>query len=270
MNDLVSRVCRAHAWQRALGHDVVTLPFCRIVRDPAHPNVWDANHVSHIRAAAPDDIAAVLEAADLHLPHCAHRLFVIDPATPPAFAARLALDGYGERRPTIQMVLDGAVRATPPAVSLRPVSFEADWQALGALLAHDHAEGGRTAGPLAGDVTAGILAGYRRKAPAYQFYLATVEGEDCAYGAGVHCDEARLGVVEDLFTLPRFRRRGIATAIIGRAVADLHRAGINQVMIGAHAGEPPARLYAALGFVPVCLTREYLRAGGTSHRTLGT
>ncbi|HSQ01115.1 MAG TPA: GNAT family N-acetyltransferase [Candidatus Dormibacteraeota bacterium] len=257
MADLVARACAAYAWQRALGHEVVEHPLCRIVRDPAHPDVWDANHVSGVRAADAPEVDTVLRQADAALARCAHRLFVVDPLTPPAFAARLALDDYRELTPTIQMVLDGPLRAAPPAVALRPVTRAADWQSLAALLAADHAEGARTGGPIPAHVTDGMLASYRAKAPAYQFYLARVGGEDCAYGAGVRC-AGDLGMVEDLFTLPRLRRRGIAGAIIARAVADLRRGGSGPVLIGAHAGEPPKRLYAALGFAPVCVTREYI------------
>jgi GNAT superfamily N-acetyltransferase len=68
-----------------------------------------------------------------------------------------------------------------------------------------------------------MLASYRAKVPAYQFYLARIDGDDCAYGAGVRCP-GDIGMVEDLFTLPSRRRRGIASAIIERAVADLRQA----------------------------------------------
>lgn len=63
---------------------------------------------------------------------------------------------------------------------------------------------------------------------------------DCAYGAGTLYDNG-VGMVEDVFTLPDFRRGGIATAII------------------AHATEPPKRLYAARRFSPVYVTREYIK-----------
>ena len=159
MADLVSDLCAAYAWQRALGHEVIEAAHCRIVRDPAHPDVWDANHVSGVRAAGAEEIEAVMRAAD---------------------AA-----------------------------------------------------------------------------------LARVAGADCAYGAGALCDNG-VGMVEDLFTLPARRRRGVATAIIARAVADLRRRGAGPVLIGAHAGEPPKRLYAALGFAPVCVTREYVTAPSNS------
>jgi GNAT superfamily N-acetyltransferase len=270
MADLVAGVCAAYAWQRALGHAVLEGPLWRIVRDPAHPHIWDANHVSGIRAASAAEIDAMLRAADAALAHCRHRLFVVDPLTPPAVAARLALDDYRELTPTIQMVLAGPLRATPPTVDLRPVTSEADWRSLAALLAADHAEGARTGGPLPDHVTEGLLASYHAKVPAYQFYLARLDGADCAYGARVLRNAGDIGMVEDLFTLPSHRRRGIASAIIAGAVADLRRRGAGPILIGAHADAPPKRLYSSLGFAPICVTREYFaertpsRASGAS------
>jgi GNAT superfamily N-acetyltransferase len=259
VTDIVERVCAAYAWQRALGNDSVRDGLCRVVADRAHPDVWDANHVSEVRAGAPADIERVLRRADEALTHCRHRMFVVDPLTPAAFSARLALDDYRELDATLQLVLDGPLRADPRANAVRPVQTEADWQSLHALLREDHAEGGRThGGPMPEHVTQGMIASYRSKAPAYQFFLASEDGVDCAYGAGLLCDN-RLGMVEDLFTLPAFRRRGFATAIIARAVAHARDRGAGEILIGAHATDTPKQLYAALGFAPVCLTREYIR-----------
>jgi hypothetical protein len=66
------------------------------VRDPAHPHIWDANHSQRHPRRQPRRIGAMLRAADAGLAHCRHRLFVVDPLTPPAVAARLALDDYRE------------------------------------------------------------------------------------------------------------------------------------------------------------------------------
>jgi len=47
-----------------------------------------------------------------------------------------------------------------------------------------------------------------------------------------------------------------------RAAQHVREQGADCVMIGAHATEPPKHLYAALGFTPVCVTREYLKRLG--------
>lgn len=68
-------------------------------------------------------------------------------------------------------------------------------------------------------------------------------------------------MVEDLFTHPSFRGRGIATAMIARAIEHVRSQGAEEILIGALATDPPKRLYASLGFAPVCVTREYIRHG---------
>ncbi len=66
--ELVERVSAAYAWQRALGHQAVQDSLCCIVRDPEHPDVWDANHVSSVRASATAEIDQVLQRGDEALP----------------------------------------------------------------------------------------------------------------------------------------------------------------------------------------------------------
>ena len=249
----------AYAWQRALGHNTVRDPFCCLVWERAHPDVWDANHLSEVRARTAPDIDRVLRRADETFGHCRHRLFVVDPLTPAAFVARLALDDYRELTSTIQLVLEGPLRAHPRDLDLRPVTTEADWQCLYTLVRHNHTEGEPPhGGAMPVEVTRGMVASYRQKAPAYQFFLAREDGVECAYGAGVLCANG-LGMVEDLFTLPAFRKRGIATAIIAWAITHVRQQGADQSLIGAHATAPPKRLYVALGFAPVCVTREYIK-----------
>ena len=67
-----------------------------------------------------------------------------------------------------------------------------------------------------------------------------------------------MGIVEDLFTLPAYRKRGIATALIRRAVEHARDRGMAAMLIGALAEETAKSLYVSLGFVPQCLTRHYL------------
>ncbi len=60
--NLIERVSAAYAWQRALGHETVQDSLCCIVSDPVHPDVWDANHVSSVRASTTAEIDQVLRA----------------------------------------------------------------------------------------------------------------------------------------------------------------------------------------------------------------
>ena len=103
----------------------------------------------------------------------------------------------------------------------------------------------------------------RRDMSEMRMWIAKVDGADCGFFMSWPGIEG-LGMVEYLFTSPRFRRRGIATALIARAVEDARERGAGPILIGAVSeGERvAARLYAALGFRPVCVTVGYARARG--------
>lgn len=66
-------------------------------------------------------------------------------------------------------------------------------------------------------------------------------------------------MIEDLFTLPAYRQRGLATAMIGHFSALLVEQGSDCVFLGALAGEQAKHLYAKLGFRPIMLTRCWVR-----------
>lgn len=57
--------------------------------------------------------------------------------------------------------------------------------------------------------------------------------------------------VEDVGTLPRARRRGLAQAVILAAVAAARHDGDEEIVIAADADDWPHQLYAKLGFEPV-------------------
>jgi GNAT superfamily N-acetyltransferase len=252
------QVIEAYRWQRALGNTVVELPHGRIVLNPAHPDVWDANHLDSVKAERPQEVEELLESMERHLAHTPWRVVHTDPFTPESFTARLALDGYVEQPAVIQMVLHGPLEA-PAAGSIVPVRTEADWATLAALVRRDHEEGARTGGHLLSpELSASVVAAYRAKDGPYRFHLVHLDGQPVAYGA-LAVAPSGAGMIEDLFTLPAFRRRGIASALIAYFAADLAARQCSCVFLGAIVGEKPRHLYAKLGFRPLMLTRCWVR-----------
>lgn len=251
----IAETCR---WHRALGRVVIHTGQARLVIDRAHPNVWDANCADTVTGATEGAIAGVLAAMDRYLGHGDWRVVHSDPFTPEPFMARLALDGFVEQPATIQMALCGDVPAEP-ADDLHPVDDEDDWRALAELVARDHDEGRRTDGlKLSRAVTDGIVAGYRAKAPGFRFHLARVGGAAVAYG-GMGIGPGRTGIIDDLFTLPSHRGRGIASGIIAAFARRMREEGCATVFLGALVGERARLLYAGLNFRPVMLTRRWVR-----------
>jgi GNAT superfamily N-acetyltransferase len=70
-------------------------------------------------------------------------------------------------------------------------------------------------------------------------------------------------MIEDLFTLPVARGRGVARGMIAGFVERLQGAGCRTVFLGAVADDWPKRLYARLGFRPVTLARTWVRQGAS-------
>ena len=258
-DDIARAIVEAYRWQRSLGARQVQNPFGHIVSNPQLPDVWDVNHVDAVTAETNDEIEALFAAVDRELAHASTRVFHVDPFTPQAFVARLALDGFVECFVTIQMALEGEVRRKGAEVDLRPVETDADWKALLDLVLENHAEGRATASlELPPDFSARMVASYRAKQAHYRFCLAIVEGAPAAYGAYVLAPNGA-GMIEDLFTRPAFRGRGLATGMIANYAQRLRAAGSRVIFLGALVEETAKHLYAGLGFRPLLLSRTLVR-----------
>jgi GNAT superfamily N-acetyltransferase len=256
---LIRTIAEAYRWQRRLGNRLIAAPHCHIVSDAAHPSVWDLNHADDVTAQTDAEIDGVFAAMEQHLGHTRWRVIHTDYFTPDAFLARLALDDFQERLVTIQMVLEGDLTNRGAPIQLRPVTDDADWDALFQLLLAHHAESRRTNDlALPSDFSAGMLAGYRAKSGAYHFHLAMQDGVSVAYGAYAAAPNGA-GMIEDLFTLQPARRQGIATAMIAAFTDRLRAACCRTIFVGALATEQPKHLYARLGFRPAMLARAWVR-----------
>ncbi len=102
------------------------------------------------------------------------------------------------------------------------------------------------------------LAYLRAKAPAVRAWMAYEDGRPVGYFSSWP-GENGVGQVEDLFVLPQYRHRGIATALIAHCVDDARARGAEAVVIGADPYDTPKLMYAALGFRPAFLARQYLK-----------
>jgi GNAT superfamily N-acetyltransferase len=256
---IIERIAETHAWYQSYGNEADEEPLATYVRNPAQPDIWVANHISRVRAQHADEIERVLSRAEAALAHCSHRMVIVDPFTPQELVARLALDDYRELTPLVQMLLDGPVARPGARVEFRPVVSEADWEELYRLLRADQIEGKRTYHlELDESITRGMLEGYRAKRAVQQFFLALDRGEACAFGSSV-VGPCGIGAIEDLYTSPSHRKRGIATALVHQAVVHAREHGMGPMLISTHVSEQAKHLYAALGFRPTCMIRHYLK-----------
>ncbi len=261
--EVIAAIAAAYAWHRALGSNWQDTDLARFVADPSRPNVWDANHVSRVTAASGPEIDRLLAEMEARYAHCAHRCVAVDPFTSPAVSARLVLEGFEELTPVVHLLLDAdLVPRAAPSPAMRPIETDDDWRALHELVLADHTEGLRTGRTRATeDVTQGLVQGYRNTHGPCRYFIAEVDGVACGYAASIRCPDGDLGMVEDVFTLPDFRGRGIASGMIDHCVRHARARGAGPVFIGAHVNDWPKQLYARLGFEPLLITRKFVKPG---------
>jgi GNAT superfamily N-acetyltransferase len=242
----------------ALGNETIDLLGATFVRNRTSYDIYDANHVQHARPQTPDEIEQLLAALEREYTHCRHRRFDTDYRTPPEFTARLALDGY-EREDTLMLLLEGPLTTTAPAADIRPVETDSDWEAYFELERQDFREHLKRIGRKEKDEVVRRMFNVKRaKQPPVQNFMAYVKERPVAYfnsWAGV----GGVGQVEDLFTLPKFRNRGIARALIHHCVADARAKGAGPVCIASDPTDTPKQIYARMGFRPVAIHTKYLK-----------
>ncbi|MBI1816056.1 MAG: GNAT family N-acetyltransferase [Deltaproteobacteria bacterium] len=262
-DDLMHRVCDTVHGYLEVGNEVFEANGARFVRNRSCPRRYDANHVAHVQCAVTTEIARLLQRVESEFAEFRHRRFEVNPFTPQQFVARLTIDDYTFSE-TLQMVLHGELQARPRAVDIRLVHSEPEWLAYGELVALEWDErthqSERAPDP---DTLADFMTNKRCQSPAIRHWLAYEEGVACAYFSSWPGRNG-VGIVEDLFTVPARRHRGIATALIVHAVADARARGAGPIVIGARVDDTPKHLYAAMGFEPLLLTRQYLRVASST------
>jgi GNAT superfamily N-acetyltransferase len=258
-SELVERACETLVGYLALGNERFEGAGATFLRNHATPRRYDVNTVALVRAQTPVEVTALLRRVEDEYAGFRHRRFSVDPLTPPALSARLALeDGYKVEE-LLTLVLEGELRAQPRDVEVREALTEADWQAyrhLDELWWRESSTG--YFGPYDPGLHGELMASFRAKAPALRSWLAVVDGAPRAFLSSWPGDNG-VGMVEDLFTEPEYRHRGLATALLAAAVADARARGAALVIITADPHDSPRQMYAAMGFRPLLLHREYLK-----------
>jgi len=248
----------------ALGNERIEADGATFIRNRDIPDIWDANHVTQVTASTAVEIPRLLERVEREFVGFSHRRFHLDFTTPPVFEARLMLEGY-ERSDSLVMLLEGELQGRPHRHDVRLVESEADWEAYTALHDVDWREykeripGG--AGGYDEETARQMMRSRRSKSPPVRTWMAYVDARPRAYlssWAGLD----GVGQVEDVFAHPDFRRQGLATALMHHGVAEARRDGAGPVVICADPADTPKQMYAAMGFQPVAVKRNYLKRLG--------
>ena len=252
-------LAEAHDWCEALGHSSVQRRHCRLVSDPEHPEVWSANHASGVRATTPTEIDEALEEIETAFGHSRYRVVDTDAFTPAAVLARLALDGWQERPAVIVMALTGPMAPIETVrFEFRAVETVEDWSELRRLHDLDVSEEGRASSAHSPEVAAGLFEGTAKKARSGRIFLAGLDGQACAYALAVPAPGG-FGFIDDVFTDPAYRKRGVGSGLVAHCVEHLRAEGCATAFLTALASDTPKRLYARLGFAPAMLARRWVK-----------
>lgn len=242
----------------ALGNERFQADGAVFIRNRQTPAIWDANHVTQVTASTSQEIERLLARVEREYAGLAHRRFDLDFMTPPQFEARLVLEGY-QRSDALVMLLEGEIVGSAKPCDIRPVMDEPDWQAHVTLHDIDWREyREKIPGSFDEETARQMMLSRRSKWPPARHWLAYADGEARAYCSS-WLGPNGMGLVEDLFSHPDFRHRGLATALIHHCVGEVRREGAGPVVIVADATDTPKQMYDAMGFRPVAVEREYRR-----------
>ena len=253
---------RVHAGYHALGNSARPLADGTLVSNAAHPHVHDANVLVHPVAESSPAVDRVLAQVDDALAPAARRHVHLGAVGSGPLEARMGADGW-HLTMTLDLVLSEDLRGHARSVDIRRATTDDDWAAVARMFRADHVEEAvrERRMPHPEVVTREVVDVKRAKSPAVRIWVAREDGVDCGFftswdGIG------GVGLVEDLFVLREHRRRGIARALIHRAVADARGRGAGPVLIGALIDDTPKDLYRRMGFTPLMVRRCWTRPPG--------
>ena len=230
---------------------VVALDGASALVHPALPRVIYLNAVRLEAAMDPDAVEALVERVQAGGPH--RRFEVADEALAGRLAPVLAARGWEVGR-LLLMGLDGDV---PPPEAPEPAEevpyghvrgLREEWirsepwaagdeELIGQVLAAD--------GRLLTATPTRAFAVFEAGLPvAYCLLLDTGEGA---------------GMVEDVYTTPSARGRGLATSVVALALSASRAEGHDVAFLPTDADRPARALYERLGFRPLGLVHQFLR-----------
>jgi ribosomal protein S18 acetylase RimI-like enzyme len=133
-----------------------------------------------------------------------------------------------------------------------------DWRAYRLLQDVEQAEYRQRLGRQITPTNDEYLRYVRAKSPPVSTSLAYEDGKPCAYMSSWEGVDG-VGQIEDLFTHPDHRHRGLGTALIARCVLEARSRGAGPVLLEADPTDTPMHMYREMGFRPLFIARSQYR-----------
>ena len=178
-------------------------------------------------------------------------------------------DGFPATTTALQGVFDAvaAAFATPDDLELQVTSMAPDDAAGKEFVVQGYvdvraAEGAKAARPELDFVRAGLEAGHGgvllcRAEDKLVGYLWWVDTENCPYGPGCYADKEPFLWVHTVYTIPSFRRRGVARALHTELERLARRLKRSSIWLDVYANNSISKkLHDNLGFAPVTVVQR--------------
>lgn len=228
---------------------VVACPGGSAILDSRHPALWSANHL-RLEAVAPPAPDVLHAAALAHFGGLGFQMIVVHHETAArALTPPLATLGY---RPADERLLVLGARIAPPRAT--PPIIEVDPDDLSPSRVAAQLEAGRDAEVGRQLASRDALIG---RVVAQRWFATLVDGEVAA-----RCQLRSLpGVaqIENVYTAPAHRRRGLSRALVAHAATEALAAGAELVFLVTPASGWPEGFYRRAGFTDAGLLPRFLR-----------
>ncbi len=210
------------------------------IATPSLPRVWSLNQIRLTKAVSE---SRALELCSEHFDDLPYRHLVAEDQVGEALLEPLQSQGFRVERGVAMAFGKGLVRGAPG-----PEVIEPDEQAVLAVERRWLSEDERVT---SAEGVEQLLAAGLREGAARQERRFGIAGDDGTLAAitKLRCD-GTTAQVEDVYTVPEARRRGLARTLVRHAVRLAQLADHRVIFIGADDNDWPKHLYARLGFRP--------------------
>ena len=229
----------------ALAETCVRTPWGVMITDARYPTIYDANHAG-ILEPAPDlsleELRATLHPRLRAVGATHEHIEVMDVTDPCPAVDELRRE---QQRVTADVVMEFEGGGSDPVSEARVEEITAPDESFWRVYRATRTEFGE---PFDDTVVDQLVARDRDVFfPAgLRFFAGMFDGEIAGFTSLIEI--AGAAYVDNVVTRPPFRRRGVASATVMRAVAAAHDRGVETVFLLADDGGDPQRLYERLGF----------------------
>jgi GNAT superfamily N-acetyltransferase len=237
------------ATEDACAERIVAFPGGQAILDSRYPRLWSANRVRVEDGASPD-AEALAAAAEEHLGALDFRMIAAsEEAVSRALEDPLVAVGYEADHERL-MIFGAPPAPAPPSVAVTEIAGE--------QLAHSRVQAAVERGR---DADVGRQLASRDQLIASVVaarFFAVVAPREIAARCQLYVDRD-IAQVENVYTHPSHRRRGLSRAIVSHAVREAHASGARLVFLVADASDWPQRFYRDVGFRDAGLLYRFKR-----------